>query len=725
MTVNQGFADEVGYAYSGGYAELVDALLEYVPDLLWPYSVKTFAKMRVDPQIGSSLKAYTLPIRRAQWAIDGAGCNPKNTQECADQLGLPILGKPPSKSSARRSKIVWGQHLRLALLSLPFGHMAFERTYDIGPGGRARIATLEERMPQSISQIKLTARGDLDAIIQKSPNTLQAETPPIGRDALVWYAHEKEGSAWTGRSLIRAAYAPWLIKHELWRVHATSARRFGMGVPSVEAPQGATPQQVLEAQRLASSVRVGDQSGAGLPPGFKLLLTGVTGSLPDTLAFIRYLDEQIVKNTLTGLLDLGTTATGSRALGDTFLDLFMLALQAIADDIAEQATEQLIVPLINLNWGEDEPAPRIVCADVRSDQEVTADTLKLLLDSGALGTDPALEEYVRTRWKLPERSEPRQQPPVMVPTPGLLLPGADGSRVGTTDSAVGVPGPSSPGNDTSPISPTSSTSLTQPAAGAPAAASAGHVHASGGLRRNLTEVEAAAKTDFNAIDAAWQSALDMLEADFGPITADQKNQIVEQVRKLADAGDMTGLAAMQVDSSAAAETILAAMELAAEDALRGCLKEGIDQGVRATADPKIDSEKMLSVSETIAALAAGGLVAYAARVALQNWATGTDSVVNAVRTGIDGLTGSSLRDNLGAALSAAQNTGREAAFVAMPQANYYASEVLDTNTCPACQTVDGQPYADWSAAQEAYATGGYVGCLGGLRCRGIVVAVWQ
>jgi len=54
---------------------------------------------------------------------------------------------------------------------------------------------------------------------------------------------------------------------------------------------------------------------------------------------------------------------------------------------------------------------------------------------------------------------------------------------------------------------------------------------------------------------------------------------------------------------------------------------------------------------------------------------------------------------------------------------YYASELLDRNTCTPCAQVDGREYATWADALVDYPTGQYRLCEGGTRCRGVVVMV--
>jgi hypothetical protein len=74
----------------------------------------------------------------------------------------------------------------------------------------------------------------------------------------------------------------------------------------------------------------------------------------------------------------------------------------------------------------------------------------------------------------------------------------------------------------------------------------------------------------------------------------------------------------------------------------------------------------------------------------------------------------------------AQNAGRLAVLHEAPAAAVYAaSEINDANECAACAEIDGTQFADLAAAEEAYSSGGYVGCLGGLRCRGVIVTVWD
>jgi hypothetical protein len=282
----------------------------------------------------------------------------------------------------------------MALLMNVWGHMPFAQAYEIRQG-RARLTDLAERMPSTITEIDTDDNGKLKGILQFGGDRL------IPASSLVWYVREREGAAWQGRSMLRPAYGAWLLKHEMWRVLATSSRRFGAGVPTVHPPQGATPAEVADAARLAQSIRVGDQGGVGLPYGYAYELTGLSGSVPDTLGFVRYLDAPMGHSVLASVLNLDASPNGSRALGETLVGLLEMAWQAAAEEITDPATG-LAVQMVDYNFGEDEPAPRIVATDINR-PETTVQAITDLIRVGAIVPDAPLEAWLRARYKLPDK----------------------------------------------------------------------------------------------------------------------------------------------------------------------------------------------------------------------------------------------------------------------------------------------------------------------------------
>ena len=67
---------------------------------------------------------------------------------------------------------------------------------------------------------------------------------------------------------------------------------------------------------------------------------------------------------LAMFINLGTTETGSRALGASFVDVFLQAEQAYADYIAEVITRYLIREWVGYNWG-DVDMPKLVAGQIQ------------------------------------------------------------------------------------------------------------------------------------------------------------------------------------------------------------------------------------------------------------------------------------------------------------------------------------------------------------------------
>jgi phage gp29-like protein len=237
-------------------------------------------------------------------------------------------------------------------------------------------------------------------------------------DRLVVYCHEREGAAWQGTSLLRPAYKHWILKDRLIRTQAQTIERNGMGVPVYEGAEGET--DLTNGFNIAKGYRAGESAGAAIPNGAKLRLLGVEGQTPNADPAVRYHDEQIARAVLAHFLNLGTQ-TGSWALGTTFADFFTLSLQTVAQQVADVGSQHIVEDLVDVNWGEDEPAPRIGFEEIGARQAATAQAVKLLTDAGILLPDRSLEEAIREQHNLPPK-DPRPNlpaPPTAVtePTP--------------------------------------------------------------------------------------------------------------------------------------------------------------------------------------------------------------------------------------------------------------------------------------------------------------------
>lgn len=414
---------------------------EPTPELRWPLSVSVYDRMgRQDSQVQSVLRAITLPVRRATWRVDPNGARDEVVQFVADDLHLPIVGaddetEQQKKRQRIRNAFSWPEHVRLALMCMQYGHSFFEQTYRLDDAGFAHLNKLSPRLQRTIANIVVAPNGDLDSIAQYAMGTLTgAYEAIVGAGAggaqipakrVVAYVNEREGGDWLGKSVLRAAYKNWILKDALLRTQAQVIDRNGMGVPVYYAGESDTQQDLVTGQQMANDYRSGDHSGAALPFGAKLRLQGVEGTLPDAMPVIEYHDSQIARSVLAHFLNLGTQ-TGSWALGSTFADFFVMSLQAEAQQLADTANAYIVEALVDINFGTDEGAPRVVFDEIGSRHDATAQALALLIQSGAVFPDRRLEQSIRDMYGLPQKDpdapDPSPTQKLAQPTPAVNPP---------------------------------------------------------------------------------------------------------------------------------------------------------------------------------------------------------------------------------------------------------------------------------------------------------------
>jgi hypothetical protein len=385
------------------------------PELRWPRNIEIYDRMRrQDAQVASVLRAVMLPIRRTTYRIDPAGAPARVVNQIADDLGLPIVGRPGRKT--KDTPFRFGEHVRLALLKLVFGFSYFEKVFDVRPDGVngalvAHLADLQWRPPRTISEVDVNPDGSLKMVHQWG--IFGQESVAMEAERLVAYVNDREGGNWLGQSMLRPAYKYWLLKDRLLRVQAQTVDRNGLGFPVyTNAPpaEGLSREEADERQkvereageRLARGARSGDNAGAALPNGAKFGFEGVSGVLPDASVPIRYYDAQIASAVLANFLNLGgDDSTGSYALGDTFESFFTMSLQTVAQEFADAFTNDVIAEIVRLNYPPGTGIPRLTFDEIGSKHNANAQDLFQLKTGGVLTMDDPLEAFIRNSYGLP------------------------------------------------------------------------------------------------------------------------------------------------------------------------------------------------------------------------------------------------------------------------------------------------------------------------------------
>jgi hypothetical protein len=685
-----------------GWASFVDEQ-EYVPELSWPSSIQTYHRMRSDSQVEALHLGTVQPIREFRWSIDPNKAPANLAEQVAADLGLPLLGHEDDAVPRGPRQFTFDTFLDDALLAPLYGHFYFEIVGDSQPDAW-HMTKLSPRHPRTLQEFATNNVGDLLAIRQNIGGAAGwfRLPPPIPAGKLVSLVWRPEAGSHVGRSMLRSLYREWLVKDRTIRVAAINIERAG-GMPVVEGPNGASDQQLQDLARLARSFKVAEGGGGAIPFGSKLHLVG--GNTPDAIALLQYCDEAMARVWALMLVQLGMTATGNRALGAEFAIYAARAQRALAKWVIGQVNT-FLDRYTEWNLGPGAKyAPLLHFEQAKPDALSLADMVALI-GAGALTVDPELEGWIRSESGLPER-------PANAPAP----PAADGT-------GAKLP------------TPINEPQVDQPTiAAAPPPSLAINPLPDRTLRRQPNQHEIMARTDFRTLDSTHQSVFAALE------TAWRQQVIPAQISAIGDqivttkAGTprqrVTKAAMAAINApNAGVDELGAALLQAAKDGGNAALAEMAAQGAIA----RIPADEQLAASvadqvNAVVSMAANGISLAAQRKAsaLVGGGRTAQDVRAAVTSHLSGLRHQWTTDQLKGAVTMAQNTGRAGVFATVDQdaMSYYASELLDANTCDPCMGVDGTQYDTLDEAEQDYAAGGYVDCDGGPRCRGTIVATYQ
>ena len=696
-----------------GWSSFVDEH-EYVPELIWPASIPVYHQMRSDAQVDALHFGSTMPIREMRWSLDPNGARASLVEQAAEDFGLPIRGHEDKNVPMASYRFNFDEFLADALLSLLYGHMYFEQVAYL-EGDAVRLRKLAPRHPRTIGSFVLDpdGSGGLVGIRQNiarwknvGGNALLVAPPIIPIERLVAFVWRREAGSWIGRSMLRAMYREWLVKDRTMRIWPINLEKAG-GVPVIEAPQGATDEQIGKLAQMARQFRVSEGGGGAIPFGSKLTLAG--GNAPSADDLVRYCDEAMARVWALMIIQLGQTRTGSRALGNSFDDYAARAQRAIAGWVRRIFDEHVLKDYTEWNDPSARYAPRLHCEEAEGGNLGTQE-LADLVDKGVITVDPELEAWIRKERGLPAKPEGVEGPPAA--TPAALPPAA--------------PGPSLP-----------PAQLPAPAGAALTARRPREVRAmtlpARKLRRQPYDVEVRAAVDFGALDAAFDTAAQDAEALYRQVVipaqiaalADGiRNTKAGEPRKVLTKAAMAALQAPREGHDELAAILLDAARVGASTALAEAQAQGV---ILAPVEDAVLAQMVGDQADAMTTMAADGISIAAARkaTALVGGGRPIDSVASEVEAHLRAMKHQWTSDQLRGAVQMAQNGGR---LAVMDQAEgavgFYASELLDTNTCAHCVNIDGKEYDTVAAARLDYPSGGFHACEGGPRCRGTVVAVY-
>lgn len=340
------------------------------------YGIQIYELMRrTDGTVAALEAAIRLPIRAADWQIEpGAQANDPDralAKEIAEFVEGNLFGglESPTLSGSWLSQ-TFESVVENALLAAPMGCAAHEHLWHYDSDkNRIRLRRLPARLPLTFYRFIVEPDGEtLHSLVQYGFRGAHFDTYEVPAEKICLFNINQEGANFYGRSVFRPAYKHWYFKDQLYRIQAIGAERNAMGIPKITQGPGASPADVEKSWQWAQNLAVNERSALSLPNGWESEIMGIRGRTMDLTAAIEHHDQQITEAGLAGFLQLGRTATGSRAVGDVKLDFFLLSEEALARMIAERMNESTIRQLVDFNFqpqpGKELPYPKLYCSNI-------------------------------------------------------------------------------------------------------------------------------------------------------------------------------------------------------------------------------------------------------------------------------------------------------------------------------------------------------------------------
>ena len=439
---------------------------EFLTNLRGQRGAKIYREMADnDPTIGSMLFAIEKVITRLEWRIDPYSDNSHDGDITPEDKEVAAF----VESCLNDMSESWDSTISQMLSMLVFGYSYHEIVYKVRNGdnkdprhkskfndGRIGWRKMPIRAQETLFRWMMDDDGGIQGMIQVDPSSGGIHHIPIEKALLFRTSSQKNNPE--GRSILRNAYRSWYFKRRIEEIEAIGIERDLAGLPVAYVPpeflsSNATAEQasVLSTMKdIVTSIKRNEQEGIVMPSMyddqghkvFDLVLLSSGGSRQfDTDKIIQRYDQRIAMSILSDFILLGSDRVGSYALGTSKMDLWSMAVDSIAKNIAEVMNQHAIPRLLKLNGMDISRAPYLTYGEVSHvDLNEIAGFVGNLVQTGAIVPDPKLEEYLRDLAGLPP-AEHDGQNFGMPPMPEGAMPPAEPATTGEEELPVAPPTP--------------------------------------------------------------------------------------------------------------------------------------------------------------------------------------------------------------------------------------------------------------------------------------------
>lgn len=370
---------------------------EYNPDLKGPKLYADYDRMfRGDGQIQAIELVLTLPIEATTWRVDPHPEGEPIDLEIADALAVNLFDG---------MTCTWEDTVAECMMAPLMGVNFLEPVWEKREG-QDWLRKLAPRHPRTIIEWIFDPEGGLQGIVQRvaNPTTGRVDDKPIPIDRLLRFTYRGRGGNPEGIGLMRGMRTHWFIKHALMNIA-------NVGMETLYNPPavGTLPERSTQNDReIYLEVLRHFGRGVTIPHGWSTPeFPAGNQRLPNILSYIQYHDTLIARSALAQFLQLGSGETGSWALSDSHVTLFLMTLEQMVVRIAGVFDRYLIPKWVGYRYPGHDRFPRLGWSPIAHIMQRAAilQTLQGLATGKLIEIDDDIEDLIRDMLGLPERSD--------------------------------------------------------------------------------------------------------------------------------------------------------------------------------------------------------------------------------------------------------------------------------------------------------------------------------
>lgn len=345
------------------------------------FDLDVYDKMLKDGQVKAGLDIIKLSATARGFTVTGDDEETKKYADFINENFETIKGKVED---------VLGEMLS----ALEYGYSATEKVFEYDPSsGKIMLKKMKVLDPHSLT-VKTDRFGDIVYVKQN----IGSKEIKIKPEKIIWYAHDKKFGNPYGQSVLRTAYKHWYIKDKMYRFANIAYERYGT---PLLVGQVQDAKDVGKMKQLLK--RINGMTGLAISGGDEI--KAIQGSNADFVGYIEHHDRKIMEALLVPpmLLGLSRGQSGSYALSGNQFDIFLIRLQALQRDLKALIEEEIIRPLIDLNFPNVKKYPTFNFKRLTDeDTEKLARVFQMMIQAQVVAPS---EEWIREELGFPTMSE--------------------------------------------------------------------------------------------------------------------------------------------------------------------------------------------------------------------------------------------------------------------------------------------------------------------------------